>query len=131
VTDKMVGLKILYLDCFSGAAGDMLLGALIDAGVVRIDELRRTLGSLGIAPDTVWTERVTRTGISATKFCVRGEQPPVDHAHDHDGGEQGHHHPHRHDHEHTHAEERHHHVHRTLADIYRLIDGSSLTGRGK
>ena len=36
-------------------------------------------------PDTVWTERVTRAGISATKFCVRGEDTRrCDHAHDHD-----------------------------------------------
>ena len=82
--DKMVGLKVLYFDCFAGAAGDMVLGALIDAGVA-LEDVRRALGSLAIAPATVWTERVTRTGISATKFCVRGEHAPLDHAHDHDG----------------------------------------------
>jgi uncharacterized protein (TIGR00299 family) protein len=127
-------LKILYFDCFSGAAGDMLLGALIDAGVP-LNDVRRALGSLAISPDAVWTERVTRTGISATKFCVRGEHPPLDHAHDHD---RDHGRPHDHDsgqhHGHGRAhvdEEKHHHVHRTLADIERLIDGSALSDAGK
>jgi pyridinium-3,5-bisthiocarboxylic acid mononucleotide nickel chelatase len=130
-------LAILYFDCFSGAAGDMILGALIDAGVP-LDEVRRALGSLAIAPDTVWTERVTRAGVSATKFSVRGEGHPIDHAHDHERGhDHDHHHHHgdhdHHDHGHGHEadEERHHHVHRTLADIFRLIDGSALSGAGK
>jgi uncharacterized protein (TIGR00299 family) protein len=126
--------RVLYFDCFAGAAGDMVLGALIDAGVA-LEDVRRALGSLAIAPATVWTERVTRTGILATKFCVRGEHPPLDHAHDHDSA---HDHTHDHDHHHGHAhvetrphEERHHHVHRTLADINRLIDGSALSAAGK
>jgi uncharacterized protein (DUF111 family) len=72
-------LTIVYFDCFSGAAGDMILGALIDAGVP-LDEVRRALGSLAIDRDTVWTERVSRAGISATKFCVRGEQAAYDRA---------------------------------------------------
>ncbi|HLG59476.1 MAG TPA: nickel pincer cofactor biosynthesis protein LarC [Vicinamibacterales bacterium] len=123
-------MRILYFDCFSGAAGDMVLGALIDAGVP-LDEVRRALGSLAISPDTVWTERVTRTGIAATKFCVRGEHPPLDHAHDHDRSHGPDHHDHP-GHSHTHAhEEKHHHVHRTLGDISRLIDGSALSGAGK
>src|SRR5688572_23042102 len=94
-TDTIGRLRILYFDCFSGAAGDMILGALIDAGVP-LDDVRRALGGLAIAPDVVWTERVTRTGIGATKLCVRGEAPPLDHAHDdaHDRG-----HPH-HDQDH-------------------------------
>ena len=107
----------------------MILGALIDAGV-KLDEVRRALGSLAIAPATVWTERVTRTGISATKFCVKGEQAPLDHAHDHDRGHTQNQHGHDHAHTHPH-EERHHQVHRTLADINRLIDGSALTSAGK
>ena len=121
-------MKVLYFDCFAGAAGDMVLGALIDAGV-KLEDVRRALGGLAISPTTVWTERVIRTGISATKFCVRGEHAPLDHAHDHDR-EHGHHHgP---THLHTHAnEERHHLVHRSLADINRLIDGSALSRAGK
>src|SRR4051794_7692356 len=114
----------------------MILGALIDAGV-SLASLRGALGSLAIDPDVVWTERVTRAGLSATKFCVRGEDVP-DHAHDHrdhEGGEH-HHHP---AHTHPHApgasaqETVHHHdgPHRTIAEIYHLIDGSALSPRGK
>ena len=75
-------MRVLYFDCFSGAAGDMVVGALIDAGVP-LAELRRALGSLAIEPDAVWTERVVRAGISATKFCVRGEggDNPARHPH--------------------------------------------------
>ena len=60
----------------------MVVGALLDAGVP-LDELRRALGSLAVSADDVWTDRVTRAGIRATKFCVRGEDPHPDHAHDH------------------------------------------------
>lgn len=120
-------MKLLYFDCFSGASGDMVLGALIDAGVP-LDDVRRALGSLAISADTVWTERVLRAGVSATKFCVRGEGPPPDHAHDHDRDHHDHHHHHGHAHGHEHV---HHHVHRTLAQIGELIDGSALSQAGK
>jgi uncharacterized protein (TIGR00299 family) protein len=138
-------LSILYFDCFSGVAGDMVVGALIDAGVP-LDEVRRSLGTLAIAPDVVWTERVTRAGVSAIRFCVEGEAAPIDHANDHEsgtpeGGPHTHdHHGHSHDHHshdhhepaHTNAhEEMGHHVHRSLGDIFRLIDGSALSAAGK
>ena len=54
-------MKVLYFDCFSGASGDMVLGALIDAGVP-LAEIRRALGSLAIDADAVWTEPVVRAG---------------------------------------------------------------------
>ncbi len=129
-------MRILYFDCFSGASGDMILGALIDAGVP-LDDVRGALGSLAIEPEMVWTERVTRAGISATKFCVRGEELARDHAHDHTGGHR-HDDPHddddpRQQHQaHTHPhEEMHHGAHRTLAEIGRLIDRSGLSAAGK
>lgn len=111
----------------------MILGALIDAGVP-FEDVRRALGSLAIADDAVWLERVTRAGVSATKLCVRGEAPPLDHAHDH---EHGHDHGHHDDHEqahhrhHEHEEREHSHVHRSLLEISRLIDQSLLSSAGK
>jgi uncharacterized protein (TIGR00299 family) protein len=60
---------ILYFDCFAGAAGDMILGALLDAGLP-FDELKRALGSLAVDGWDVSADRVLRTGVSATKFRV-------------------------------------------------------------
>ena len=123
-------MKVLYFDCFAGAAGDMILGALLDAGLP-FDDLRDALGSLAAGADDVWTERVTRAGVSATKFHVRGEEGPLDHQHGHD---------HNHSHGHasgtlatqTHEIKAHSHSpHRTLAEIASLIDRSALSATGK
>jgi pyridinium-3,5-bisthiocarboxylic acid mononucleotide nickel chelatase len=59
--------RLLFFDCFSGASGDMVLGALLDAGLP-IDELRRALGSLAIEGYEIGADRVLRAGVSATKF---------------------------------------------------------------
>ena len=104
-------MTVLYLDCFSGASGDMILGALLDAGLP-IDDLRRALGSLAIDRETVWTERVIRAGVSATKFHVRGETPPLPRT----DSQQP---------EHRHA------AHHTLAEISTSIDGSALSTSAK
>jgi pyridinium-3,5-bisthiocarboxylic acid mononucleotide nickel chelatase len=109
---------LLYFDCFSGAAGDMIVGALIDAGVPLAD-VRHALGSLAVSPEAIWTDRVVRAGISATKFCVLGEEPaqeePAKQAHTHGhGGTAVAVHP-----------------HRSLPEIFRLVDGSALSGAGK
>ena len=82
----------------------MILGALIDAGLP-LDDLRRALGTLAVDRETIWTEKVRRAGITATKFQVRGETGSDDH---------GHHHPHRH-----------------LSAINKMIDSSCLSGSGK
>lgn len=104
--------KVLYLDCFSGASGDMLLGALLDAGLP-LDALRGALGSLGLRDYELRTERVLRAGVSATRF-VLDERPgrhTHDHAHDHHHHEHGHAHSHHSHHGHSghsHSEHRHH-----------------------
>ena len=40
-------MKLAYLDCASGISGDMMLGALVDAGVA-IGELDAAIQSLGL-----------------------------------------------------------------------------------
>ena len=99
-------MKLLYFDCFSGAAGDMILGALIDAGLP-LPELRQALGSLGVDGWEVSADRVVKGGITATKFRVT---------------ERHHHHHHGDDH---------HHHHHTVAEIKRAIDRSALGEAGK
>jgi uncharacterized protein (TIGR00299 family) protein len=74
--------KTLYFDCFAGAAGDMILGALIDAGVP-FDEVQRALGSLAVDGFSVSVERVLKTGVSSLKFRVTedpadGDRQPAD-----------------------------------------------------
>jgi pyridinium-3,5-bisthiocarboxylic acid mononucleotide nickel chelatase len=66
--------RVAHFDCFSGASGDMVLGALIDAGVA-VDAIRAGLDSLGL-PITLSVERVQRGGIAAThvKITVPSEQ---------------------------------------------------------
>ena len=77
--------KILYFDCFSGASGDMILGALIDAGLP-IDELRAALGSLALEGVRVDAEPTERSGIGATNFSVIDGSTSQSHhdGHDHD-----------------------------------------------
>ena len=58
---------MLYLDCFSGASGDMILGALLDLGLP-MDALKSALGSLAIEYGDVAADRVLRAGITATKW---------------------------------------------------------------
>ncbi len=61
-------MKICYLDAFSGVSGDMLVGALADAGADR-QSLVSALASLG-TDATLRFEHVKRCGIAATKFHV-------------------------------------------------------------
>ena len=100
-------MKILYFDCFAGAAGDMILGALLDAGLP-FDELKRALGSLAVEGWDISVDRVVKTGITATKFRV---------------------------HEHAHSAPSHpappHHAHHHLKHIFAAIDRSALSAEGK
>jgi hypothetical protein len=65
--------KICYIDAFSGLAGDMLVGALADAGADSA-AISRALDSFAIGAAISW-ERVQRRGVSATKFRVAVNEP--------------------------------------------------------
>jgi pyridinium-3,5-bisthiocarboxylic acid mononucleotide nickel chelatase len=85
----------LYLDCFSGASGDMVLGALLDLGLP-IENLRQALGSLAVEYGSVSADRVLRSGIVATKFRVHAAGERAEPHHQHSAGQPHHHHSHTH-----------------------------------
>src|SRR5215203_4238382 len=58
-------MKTLYFDCFAGASGDMILGAMVAAGVDP-NFLREQLSLLPVAGFSVNFETVNRSGLSAT-----------------------------------------------------------------
>jgi uncharacterized protein (TIGR00299 family) protein len=58
-------MRTLYFDCFAGASGDMILGALVAAGVDPA-ALREQLSRLSVDGFRVEFETVTRSGLSAT-----------------------------------------------------------------
>jgi pyridinium-3,5-bisthiocarboxylic acid mononucleotide nickel chelatase len=63
-------MKIAYLECPTGIAGDMCLGALVHAGVP-LSYLTEQLSLLGIADEyKLWSELVQRNGQQATKVHV-------------------------------------------------------------
>jgi uncharacterized protein (TIGR00299 family) protein len=68
--------RVAYLDCFSGVSGDMLLGAMLDAGLP-LEELRRTLAGLPLGGWSLRADKVRRAGIAATHALVEvsEEQP--------------------------------------------------------
>jgi uncharacterized protein (TIGR00299 family) protein len=72
-------MKTLYFDCFAGASGDMILGAMIAAGV-QPDAFKQQLSLLGIHGYTVDFKTVDRSGISASYARVHTAH---EHAHRH------------------------------------------------
>ena len=69
------GATVAWFHCFSGIAGDMALGALIDAGA-DVDEVRTMLKRLPVDGWDLETESVLRSGIAGTKVHVRTEADP-------------------------------------------------------
>lgn len=72
-------MRIAYLDCASGVSGDMMLGALIDAGVDQA-AVQAGIDSLGLPSCRLATEEVKKNGFRALQLTVEHEP---EHAHRH------------------------------------------------
>ncbi|MBI4390938.1 MAG: nickel pincer cofactor biosynthesis protein LarC, partial [candidate division NC10 bacterium] len=109
-------MRIAYFDCFSGVAGDMILGALVDAGVP-LTVLKEAVAALDLPGLGIEARKVTRGGLAATKVDVLTGEPSggtdpglVDparatrHGHAHGGA----------------------HLHRRLPDILEILHKSRL-----
>ena len=70
-------MRLAWFDCFSGASGDMILGALLDAGL-DLEALRADVAALGLGNVSLRREQVARAGIAGTRLHVE-----VAHGHDH------------------------------------------------
>ena len=147
-------IKIAYLECQTGIAGDMCLGALVDAGVP-VAYLNAQLDRLGIATEyQLWAEKVHHNGQIATKVHIdlTAIHSSIEHNHDHphpvsvgassiveDRHDRDHdHHPTPHsvansDHHHSHHDDHHHHHYdtpqRNLPEIEKLISAANLPAR--
>lgn len=113
-------MRTLYFDCFSGISGDMVIGALIDAGADPL-QMEEELKKLSMVEEyTLSWGKVVKNGITSTKFDViltsKSEQT---HEHSHSHGqvhshghshshEQVHSHGHEHSHGHSHSHEHKH-----------------------
>jgi uncharacterized protein (TIGR00299 family) protein len=63
-------MRIAYFDCIAGASGDMILGALVDAGLP-VETLRKQLAPLGLESEfELQAQKVSKNGFGATKVDV-------------------------------------------------------------
>lgn len=75
------GGRVAWFHCFSGIAGDMALGSLLDAGA-DVGEVTAMLETLPLDGWSLEAEPVLRAGVAATKAVVRAREGPVrTHAH--------------------------------------------------
>lgn len=149
-------MKAIYLETFAGISGNMLLGALLDAGFP-IDVLKSELEKLNLGKYELVCQRANKLGIDAQYFNVLlpyGHEHSHNHEHHHARHEEhfhcqeyahtydpaahneGHHHKEHHHHDEHHRHEHnahelphahHHHEHRNLADVMSIIDASALS----
>lgn len=147
-------MRIAYLDCFAGIAGDMFLGALLDAGVPA-DVMHDAVRAMDIGA-SLRIARVDRSGITSTKVDVlehgqavdvvaekRNEAGPLEQSdsrqlsrlpgtqHMHKGGHHHHDHDHHHPHDSKTTNAHPHHHGRSLTEIRRLITSSTLDAQVK
>ena len=67
--EEVRALKTGYLRCVGGASGDMILGAIIDAGVP-IDQLNKALAGLNVPGISLSSRSDIRGGVRGTTVSV-------------------------------------------------------------
>lgn len=140
----------LHIDPFSGIAGDMFLGALVDLGL-DLNDVRNALAKLPVErPYRITTARVERHGIGAVDLKVlledepqphghrHGHDHPTDHGHAHKhehehthGHDHAHTHDHPHEHSHSHDHDDAHHHHTGYREIMAMVEQLDTTPRAK
>ncbi|HET7347240.1 MAG TPA: LarC family nickel insertion protein, partial [Acidobacteriaceae bacterium] len=116
-------MKVAKLECFAGISGDMMLGALIDAGVPEV-LLQEAARSLGIGAE-LRVGSVVRNGIRATKVDVLEHGRLAEDADEHGDAQHDHAHQHEHHDEHQHAHSR------NWPQIRELIEGAAIQEQAK
>ena len=112
-------MKTGRIECFAGISGDMLLGALLDAGV-SAKRLQEAAASLGIGAE-LHISNVARGGLRATKVDVLEHGKPVGSAAHHHSEHDGHSHDHAHGYAHG----------RNWPEIRRLIASAAISEGAK
>ncbi len=69
-----------YFDCFAGASGDMILGALVDAGL-ELDALKEALAGLHLTHFDLGLEKAVKRGISGSRVVVKVDETWHGHHH--------------------------------------------------
>ena len=87
---KHEGVKIAVFDCAMGIAGDMTIGAFIDAGM-SFDILKKEIAKLKLKDYSLGVKQVRCGAFRATKFVVDIHDHGHDHHHEHGHGEHHHH----------------------------------------
>jgi pyridinium-3,5-bisthiocarboxylic acid mononucleotide nickel chelatase len=73
---------VAWWHCFSGIAGDMALGSLVDAGV-GLDQIERELVALSVGGWSLEARPVLRAGLAATQILVHVRESSVVRTHAH------------------------------------------------
>ncbi len=109
-------MKVAYFDCFSGASGDMILGALVDAGF-EFATLKQELSKLNLHSSfDITSQKVKRGGIGGTKIDVVVREEAVTPHPTPSRGERR-----------ARGAQKPSHVHRRVGDVYNIIDNSGVS----
>ena len=129
-----MNMKTLYLECSMGAAGDMLMAALLEL-IPDKQAFIDQMNGLGLPGVRVSAESSVKCGITGThmQVTVDGEEEASEDVHEHHHHEHSHEHDHEHHHEQHHHEHdhEHHHHHASAADIEAVIDSLAVSDQVK